>query len=73
MKITVAASAPRPAYGRLLNHIRDVVSSAATTDRLARELEDELRAISASGRSAEPEARRDALERAVLRVWGTAL
>jgi hypothetical protein len=70
VKVTVAE---RPAFGRLVHRIREVVLSAARTDRLAHELEAEAEAVSASERTADPEARRDALERAVRRVWGATL
>jgi hypothetical protein len=60
----------RAAFGPLVNHIRHTVQSAATVHRLEQELAHELEAVSASERAADPEARRDALERAVRRVWG---
>jgi hypothetical protein len=41
--------------------------------RLQQELEEELQSVSASGQAADPETRRDALERAVRRVWGAPL
>jgi hypothetical protein len=37
---------------------------------LARDLTDELQSIIQSERAADPETRRDALERAVRRIWG---
>lgn len=40
---------------------------------LARDLTEELQFIIQSERAADPESRRDALERAVRRVWGAAL
>jgi len=73
MKITVEASVSRGTFGRVVDHSRDTVLSASAADRLTRELEDELRAVSASERAADPEMRRDALERAVRRIWGAAL
>jgi len=72
MKIDVQHGAS-PALGSLAHRIRDVILSAAAKDQLMRELEDELRAVSASERAADPETRRDALERAVRRVWGATL
>jgi hypothetical protein len=60
--------------GRLARHIREELLSSNTVARLRRELEDELEAVSSSERAAdEAEARRDALERAVRRVWGAPL
>jgi len=47
--------------------------SAGVRRRLAIELEQELQAVHASERAADPESRRDALERAVRRIWGVAL
>jgi hypothetical protein len=60
----------RSSFGPLVNHIRHTVQSAATVHRLEQELAQELEAVTASERAADPEARRDALERAVRRVWG---
>lgn len=37
---------------------------------IARDLTDELQSITQSERAADPETRRDALERAVRRIWG---
>jgi hypothetical protein len=73
MKVNVTVAERRPALGRVVNRIRDAFLSAATTERLARELEDELRAVSASQPAADASERRDALERAVRRVWGATL
>ena len=75
MKITVTTSGSlvsedRRPFGPLIHRIRDTVLSAATTERIARELEDELEAVISSERAADPDDRRDALERAVRRVWG---
>lgn len=72
VKVTVDDRVARPAFGRLVHRIRDTVLSAATTHRFERDLQDELQAVSASARLADPEARRDALERAVRRIWGAA-
>jgi hypothetical protein len=57
--------------GRLVRRAHAITARAAGS--LQQELEDELRAVSASGRAADPEARRDALERAVRRLWGAPL
>ena len=72
MKIDVTTASSVPA-GRLVRRIRNELLSSYTVERLQRELEDELEAVSSSERSAENEARRDALERAVRRVWGATL
>ena len=73
MKITATPAAGRPT-GRLARHIREELLSSNTVARLRRELEDELEAVSSSERAAdEAEARRDALERAVRRIWGAPL
>ena len=62
----------RSGFGPLVDHIRHTVQSAATVRRLEQELADELQAVSLSERAADPEFRRDALERAVRRIWGAA-
>ena len=73
MKITATPVAARPG-GRLVRRIRDEVLSSGTVARFRRELEDELEAVSSSERAVdEAEARRDALERAVRRIWGAPL
>ena len=72
MKVTATPSAARPA-GRIVQHIRDDLLSSHTVARLRRELEDELEAVSSSDRAADDDARRDALERAVRRIWGAPL
>jgi hypothetical protein len=59
--------------GRIAQQIRDEVLSSRTVDRLKRELEDELEAVSSFERAAENDTRRDALERAVRRIWGAPL
>ena len=70
MKITVATTGSIPA-ARLAERIRADVLSSRTVQRFQRELEDELDAVAASERGADD--RRDALERAVRRVWGATL
>jgi hypothetical protein len=74
MKLTVATTGslvgPHSSFGPIVNHIRHTVQSAATLHRLEQELAQELAAVTASERAADPEFRRDALERAVRRVWG---
>ena len=74
MKLTVFTTGsligPHSNFGPLVNHIRHTVQSAATVHRLEQELAAELDAVIASERAADPETRRDALERAVRRVWG---
>ena len=72
MKTTATPAAIRP-IGRLVQHLRDDLLSSQTVARLRRELEDELEAVSSSEHAAEDDARRDALERAVRRVWGAPL
>ena len=72
MKVTATPAAARPA-GRIVQHIRDDLLSSHTVARLRRELEDELEAVSSSDRAADDDARRDALERAVRRIWGAPL
>lgn len=72
MKI-IATSARDIPTGRLARRIREDVLSPRTVERFERELEDELEAVSFSERTAEDEGRRDALERAVRRVWGAPL
>jgi hypothetical protein len=72
VKITATPVGARAA-GRLAQHIRDELLSPHAVARLRRELEDELEAVSASERAADAEARRDALERAVRRIWGAPL
>jgi hypothetical protein len=72
VKITATPAAPH-AGGRLVRRIRNEVLSSGTVERFKRELEDELDAVSASERTAGEDARRDALERAVRRIWGAPL
>ena len=72
MKTTATPAATRP-IGRLVRHLRDDLLSSQTVARLRRELEDELEAVSSSEHAAEDDTRRDALERAVRRVWGAPL
>jgi hypothetical protein len=67
VKVTVAGSAAR----RLADRVEIV--SAAARRRLAGELTDELRSVAQSDRSVDPETRRDALDRAVRRIWGATL
>lgn len=66
MKLNVA---PDATFARRIG--REV--PAAVRRRLERELQDELRQVSDFGFAADPDARRDALERAVRRVWGAPL
>src|SRR6185295_72330 len=75
MKVTVSttgslAGNSARGFGRLGDHIRYTVQSAATVRRMEQELAHELQAVAQSERAADPEFRRDALERAVRRVWG---
>jgi hypothetical protein len=72
MKVTAKPATTR-LTGRLAQHLRDELLSSQTVARLRRELEDELDAVSFSERAAEDDARRDALERAVRRIWGAPL
>ena len=74
MKITATpANGPARAIDRLARRLRDEALSPRTVDRFERELEAELEAVATSERAADAEARRDALERAVRRVWGAPL
>jgi hypothetical protein len=72
VKLT-ATPAAAPSTGRLVHRIREDLLSSRTVERLRRELEDELEAVSSLERSADEDSRRDALERAVRRVWGAPL
>lgn len=72
MKIT-ARPTSTVATGRLAQRIRSEALSPRTVERLERELADELDAVSAFERAVDDDARRDALERAVRRVWGATL
>ena len=67
--VTVAGSGNLPR--QLADRIR--ILSAGATRRLEHELQEELRSIGSSERAADSETRRDALERAVRRVWGATL
>jgi hypothetical protein len=72
VKLRATATAARRG-GRLARQIREEVLSSRTVDRLKRELEDELEAVSLTELAAEDDTRRDALERAVRRIWGAPL
>jgi hypothetical protein len=72
MKITVRP-ANAVATGRLTHRLRAEALSSRTVERLEREIADELDAVSSSERTADADTRRDALERAVRRVWGATL
>jgi len=72
VKITATPAAGSPG-GRLAQRIRDELLSSRAVARLRRELEDELEAVSAFERTADDDTRRDALERAVRRIWGAPL
>lgn len=72
MKITVRpASTVVP--GRVAQRLRAEALSSRTVARFKHELEDELDAVSVSERAADTDTRRDALERAVRRIWGATL
>jgi hypothetical protein len=74
MKITATpANAPARAVARLARRVRDAALSPRTVDRFERELEAELEAVATSERAVDADSRRDALERAVRRVWGAPL
>ena len=47
--------------------------SRGVVRRLTSDLQEELQRVLASERAADPDARRDALERAVRRIWGATL
>lgn len=72
MKVTVTSSSSIPA-ARIAQRIRSEALSSRTVERFRRELEDEPATVSSSERGDEGEARRDALERAVRRIWGATL
>jgi hypothetical protein len=72
MKVDVATASFVPA-GRLVRRVRNELLSSHTVERFQRELEEELDAVSSSKRNSEDDGRRDALERAVRRVWGATL
>jgi hypothetical protein len=72
VKLT-ATPAVAPPLRRLVRPIRNELLSSRTVERFRSELEDELEAVSSSERAADEEARRDALERAVRRIWGAPL
>ena len=72
MKVTATPTSARSGR-RLVQSLRQELLSSHTVARLRRELEDELESISSSDRAAEDDARRDALERAVRRIWGAPL
>jgi hypothetical protein len=74
VKITVrpAAGTAIPA-ARIAQRIRSEALSSGSVRRLERELADELDMVSTFERSADADMRRDALERAVRRVWGAPL
>jgi hypothetical protein len=77
MKINATVAVSGNAARRLGDRAR--VLSAGSTRRLERELADELQSVeelqsvARSERTADPETRRDALERAVRRIWGATL
>jgi hypothetical protein len=70
IKVDIEGSLARPSFGPVVNRIRQVVQSAATVQQLEQELADELQIVSESEHAVDPDARRDALERAVRRTWG---
>jgi hypothetical protein len=72
MKITAASPTAMPA-ARIAQRLRTEALSSRTVERFERELSDELDAVSFSERTADADTRRDALERAVRRVWGATL
>jgi hypothetical protein len=71
MKVNVTVAVPGDAARRLGDRAR--ILSAGSARRLERELEEELQSVARSERTADPETRRDALERAVRRIWGATL
>ena len=74
MKVSVRVDNGLPRRLRyLLDHIDSVLAAPPSSPLLLRELESELGSVAALGRAADPETRRDALERAVRRVWGATL
>jgi hypothetical protein len=69
LRVTVGGSLARPAARRRQAY----ALGARVSRRLADEVEHELQDVLQSERAADPDARRDALERAVRRVWGAPL
>ena len=55
---------------RIIDRLRDRLDVQRIHERLRSEVERELQTVSASGLPVDPEVRRDALERAVRRLWG---
>jgi hypothetical protein len=55
---------------RVIDRLSDRIATQRVNDRLRSEIERELQTVSASGLPIDPEIRRDALERAVRRLWG---
>jgi hypothetical protein len=55
---------------RIIDRLRDRLEAQRINERLRSEIERELQATTASGQPIDPETRRDALERAVRRLWG---
>jgi NTP pyrophosphatase (non-canonical NTP hydrolase) len=72
MKIATRPTVAIPA-SRIAQRLRAEALSSRTVERLERELADELDTVSTFERSADADTRRDALERAVRRVWGSTL
>jgi len=70
VRVTVGGSIMQRHRGRVG---RTETLSAEMRRMLARDLSDELQSIAQSERSADPELRRDVLERAVRRHFGTTL
>ena len=64
---------PGAAHAPAASGLLEILSARVSDAHLERELREELQAITQSGRAADPEARRDALERAVRRIWGAPL
>jgi hypothetical protein len=71
MKLNVTVAVSGDATRRLADRAR--ILSAGSARRLEHELETELQSLARSERAADPESRRDALERAVRRIWGATL
>jgi hypothetical protein len=77
MKIDVTVAVSGNAQRQLRERAR--ILSSGSARRLERELEEELQSVeelqsaARSERAADPETRRDALERAVRRIWGATL
>ena len=70
MKFSVTTTGSLVSGGARGDQIETI--SRGVANRLLQDLEEEMQSVLASERAADPETRRDALERAVRRIWGAA-